>query len=238
MTQRRSKDVSLLDEAVSVMARAAQRSTSRYDLMDFAGFLAQVLAATAANVGGPCCLLAGRPGSWEASQVQALLQGTMGDEPDDWSKYRTEPVIVPLCVAELIESGDLHPGLFGLDDAIDAAGAPYESAGDDEEVLDAWDAEIESLTERYKAEYVSYADRFTTAAQAAGKALGIQVEVVVVADVDPISPSWSESTTLIEVNDDDLAFRIWSAAHDAVALPNVEIRLMSHAEQHIANAGR
>ena len=34
-----------------------------------------------ANVGGPEKLLAGRPDSWEAGYVEALLHGTVGDDP-------------------------------------------------------------------------------------------------------------------------------------------------------------
>jgi len=196
--------------------------------MDFAGFLAQVLAATAANVGGPECLLAGRPGSWEASHVDALLRGTVGDEPDSWQAYRTEPLVITLNVAELIESTDHHPGLFGLDDAIDSAGLRYEAAADDEAALNAWGAEIETLAGRYKAEYRDYADRFGTAAQAAGEALALPVEVVVVTDANPTSTWWSESAIVnpTDFDADELAMAIWQAAHDSVALPNVEIKFV------------
>jgi hypothetical protein len=97
-------------EAVSVLTRAAQRSLSDTASLDFAGFLAEVLAATAANVDGPDLLLAARPGSWEASHVDALLRGTMGDDRDDWLTLRTQPLAITLNVAELIEGGDLHPG--------------------------------------------------------------------------------------------------------------------------------
>jgi hypothetical protein len=48
---------------------------------DLAGWLADVLARTAARVGGSKELLSGRSGSWEASHVRELLRGTLG--PDD-----------------------------------------------------------------------------------------------------------------------------------------------------------
>lgn len=46
---------------------------------DFAGWLAVVLARAAARLGSSEAMLAGRPGSWEASHVRALLAGTVGE---------------------------------------------------------------------------------------------------------------------------------------------------------------
>jgi len=45
---------------------------------DFAGWLAQVLAAAAGQLGGADELTIGRPGSWEASHVEELVKGTVG----------------------------------------------------------------------------------------------------------------------------------------------------------------
>jgi hypothetical protein len=45
---------------------------------DFGGWLAQVLAAAAAELGSTDALTAGRPGSWEADLVQRLVKGTVG----------------------------------------------------------------------------------------------------------------------------------------------------------------
>ena len=45
---------------------------------DFAGWLAQVLAAAAGQLGGSDELIIGRPGSWEASFVDQLVKGTVG----------------------------------------------------------------------------------------------------------------------------------------------------------------
>lgn len=213
-------------EAVSVLTRAAHRSRSDTASLDFAGFLAEVLAAAAANVGGPDLLLAARPGSWEASHVDALLRGTMGEDPDDWLPLRTEPLAISLNVAELVEGGDLHPGLLGLDAAVDEVGARYESAVE-EDALDAWDTEVDGLTNRYIEEYRRYADRFTAAAQAAARTKGLSVDVVVTVDADPVSAWWSESavTNASALTDDEVKLAIWFQAHDCVTLPNVEIQL-------------
>lgn len=217
----------LLQDAIRALTRAARESTSSADGLDFADFLAHVLASTAANVGGPDRLLARRPGSWEASHLEALLRGTVGDEPDSWWTYRTEPLIVPLNVAELIEGSDLHPGLLGLDDAIDTVGLRYCSADDeDDAVLDAWDWDIEVLIERYKTEYQAYAERFTLAATAAGQAISPPISVRVTADANPTS-TWRDPSTITnpsEYESDELALAIWHAAHDAIPLPNVDIK--------------
>ena len=55
-------------EAVRVLTAAAHRLRADGTPCDFADFLAGVLGATAANLGGIEQLLAGRPGSWEAAE--------------------------------------------------------------------------------------------------------------------------------------------------------------------------
>jgi hypothetical protein len=225
MTETRHSRPQLQAEAIRVLTRAAHHFTVSVDGLEFAGFLAQVLASTAANVGGPDRLLASRPGSWEASHVDALLRGTIGDDPNDWLPPPTEPLAITLNVAELVESGHLHPGLLGLDAAVDQVGVRYESAVEDE-ALDAWDTEIDALTNRYVEEYRRYADRFKAAVRAAARIKGISVDVVVTVDADPLSAWWGESTVTnpSALTADELELAIWYQAHDCVTLPNVEIQ--------------
>ena len=45
---------------------------------DFGGWLAQVLATAAAELGSTAALTAGRRGSWEADLIQQLVHGTVG----------------------------------------------------------------------------------------------------------------------------------------------------------------
>jgi hypothetical protein len=45
---------------------------------DFAGWLADVLANAAAQLGSSNALTARRPGSWEASLIDQLVKGTVG----------------------------------------------------------------------------------------------------------------------------------------------------------------
>ena len=55
--------------------------------VDFAGFIASVLAEVAANAGGVERLTAGRPGSPESSLVAQLAQSVLGDGPIDLNAY-------------------------------------------------------------------------------------------------------------------------------------------------------
>jgi hypothetical protein len=49
----------------------------------------------------------------------------------------------------------------------------------EDEALDAWDTEVDALTNRYIEEYRCYADRFTAAARTAARIRGVSVDVVV-----------------------------------------------------------
>jgi hypothetical protein len=61
---------------------------------DFSGWLAQVLATVAGQLGSSAALTAGRPGSWEASHLRQLLAGTVGEAdeylPDPMRKITDE----------------------------------------------------------------------------------------------------------------------------------------------------
>src|SRR4051794_14283778 len=113
MTTIESNGIDLYADTIAILTGAATKSSSD-DIPDFADFPAHVLAATAATVGGPHLLVAERPGSWESRCLDSLIRGTMGDRPDDWTWFRTQPIVVPLNVAELIEDELHHPGLMGL----------------------------------------------------------------------------------------------------------------------------
>lgn len=226
MTEGRLAADSPLVDIVNALTRVARRRDSHGEPCDFSNFLASVLAATAANVGGPGTLLAGRHGSWEASHFACLLEGTLGDEPAEWQRYRTEPVVVPLNIAELIESGDHHPGLAGLDDVIEAIEDRHESDEPDHEPL-AYQAEIDIAVAHYTEAYRSYGSRFEAAVREAAAARGVAVEVVVDVDDDPYSRWWADEvrSNPRQWAGDELIFGIWCEAHDAVPLPNVAIRL-------------
>jgi hypothetical protein len=58
---------------------------------DFAGWPAGVLARVAASLGSLAALTQGRPGSWEASLVDQLVKGIVGDGDEDLAYWRQEP---------------------------------------------------------------------------------------------------------------------------------------------------
>jgi hypothetical protein len=69
-------------------AAAAALGTAFETEHDFAGWLAGILCTAAAHAGGSGALVAGRPGSWEAAAVLALVQGTAGyGDDEDLSRF-------------------------------------------------------------------------------------------------------------------------------------------------------
>ena len=220
-------DTDQYTETVAALTRAARQRHSDGSPCDFGDFLAHALAATAANVGGPDQLIAGHPGSWESAYVDGLVRGTIGDQPEDWTWFRTQPIVLRLNVAELIEDGHHHPGLMGLDEALENIGARYETAGTEQD-LDAWDAEIDTITARYTTEYRHYAERFSQVAHAIAEHIpGLSTDVYIEADTDPNSRWWSTIATTNPSGrgGDPLAHELWWAAHDVTPLPNVDVWL-------------
>lgn len=108
-TKTRSRD-EILAAAVAVLTEAARLTWSHTDddgaitthRADWAEFVTQVLAGVAANVGGIEPALAGRPGSWEADHVRNLLASTVGHDEEYLLEYRTEPLVVKLCVDQIL----------------------------------------------------------------------------------------------------------------------------------------
>jgi hypothetical protein len=69
------------ERATTAVAEAARNEH------DFGGWLAGILAGTAAQLGSTSALTAKRPGSWEAELVQQLVKGTVGWQDEDLSIY-------------------------------------------------------------------------------------------------------------------------------------------------------
>lgn len=67
-------------------ASTAVLAAARAEL-DFAGWLAAVLAQVASELGCSDAITAGRPGSWEADLVQQLIKGTVGYDDELLSDY-------------------------------------------------------------------------------------------------------------------------------------------------------
>lgn len=89
----------------------AHESTER---VDFGEIVCQVVTSVAANLGGTENLLAGRPGSWEASFVRQIIQSTAGEDPEELLSYRTEPVRLSIDALDAFEH-------FGIDELYEEA---------------------------------------------------------------------------------------------------------------------
>lgn len=221
----------LWSQAVSVLTQAARlRRTfagGQVEPDDFAAFLAGVLAAVAANLGDADLVTAGRPGSWEADLVDQLVRGTVGWDPAHLLAYRTEPVMVPLNVALLVED------TAGVVSFFDAEEALLFAPDVDEATREAdWDA----LHARYLSAYEAYAHRFTQAVVAHaltipglsvapavdGAGPGLVVPVRVVAETSPDSP-WTdvENPVAWAWAGDPLVWQLWQNAVARVGLPVV-----------------
>ena len=220
-------DIDLLTETVAALTRAALQRNADGAPCDFSDFLARALAAAAANVGGPDRLIAGRPGSWESSCVDGLVRGTAGNDRDDWAWFRTQPIIVRLNVAELIEDEQHHPGLMGLDEALENIGSRYESAASE-----AGPGRLGPRDRHGHRPLHHGVPPLRRAVHARGPSNcrsgpGLSADVFVEADTDPNSTWWSTTATNnpSERGSDQLALDIWRAAHDITQLPNVDIWL-------------
>ena len=76
---------SYTDRATTAMIEAVREEH------DFSGWLAQILATAAAELGSSATLTAGRPGSWEANLVQQLVRGTVGWDEDYLADHAKKP---------------------------------------------------------------------------------------------------------------------------------------------------
>jgi hypothetical protein len=111
-------------QAISLLTRASRMRRPRYVMrggevmpdgdatepIDFSEFVTHVLASVAANRGGIGPLLAGRPSSWEADKLNDILVSTVGEDEAHMFEHRTEPVVVPLAVEDvLLDAGEFEP---------------------------------------------------------------------------------------------------------------------------------
>lgn len=69
---------------------------------DWAEFITLAVAGAVANIGGVEKALRGRPGSWEAESVRSMLRSTVGEDPAELLRHRTEPLRVVLRPTEIL----------------------------------------------------------------------------------------------------------------------------------------
>lgn len=205
------------NQAVEILTAAVRLEHPRHGTVDFADFLTAALRATAANLGDPHALTAGRPGSWESAALSELVHGTIGSNPTmfDLAQFRTEPIQVTLNVAELVLVEAGSPGApKSHDDAV------YE-AGDNDDLAT-------EISHQYVEAYSDYAERFTAAVQAeAGKHPGLSDLVTVTVDTNITTTGTLDAPGVenpIEGDSDPLVWHFWSTARENVGLPMIQRR--------------
>lgn len=204
----------LRGDAIRALTALARHTSTNGAQLDFADVMASILASTAANVGGIDYLLTGRCGSWEAGLVESLITGTVPEE--ELLRYRTDPIAVPLHVAELVE---VQCQQGGYAEALDRL---YEEHQDDEDATELDHREAE-LYQRFATMFRDYAESFERSLTAAGAALSVPFEIGLNADVDPTSEWWREGTPCNPSEyGDPVVWRLWSHAFDACGVPAVE----------------
>lgn len=180
---------------------------------DFAAFLAFALRATVANLGGLERLQERMQPSWEAEKLNELLNECAGYDPQDLIGYRTERVVVPLNVEDLVDeawqggqrSESLLP--YGEADLV---------AGDDDE-------QRAAVYHRYVDGYRAYAERFVAAVySAAWDTPGLTSDQVsVIVETDPDYQPVDSVTNPNDFEADWLVRHLWSRAFAAVGMPTV-----------------
>lgn len=204
----------LRGDAITALTALARHTYTNGARLDFGDVMASILASTAANVGGIDYLLTGRPGSWEAGLVESLITGTVPEE--ELLRYRTDPIVVPLHVAELVE---VQCQKGGYAEALDRL---YEAHQDDEDTTELDRREAE-LYQRFATLFRDYAASFQRSVTAVGAALSVPVEICLNADVDPTSKWWQDDAPRNPSEyGDPIAWRLWSQAFDALGVPAVE----------------
>lgn len=226
--------------ALTAAARPTIDGDGARQYPDFADFLADALAAVAANLGSVDAVTAGRPGSWEAGLVHDLLIGTVGENPQHLLGHRTEPVVIPLNVDQLVEETQGMPTFSDAERAVPWPGHGDGSeenplgSGATQEEFDSRNREIDQLRDRYRIAYEHYADVFTREVRryaltveglatetSVGAPVTLRIPVEVQSETDP-EGSWNELENPTQWDSDPLVWRIWSHARDTVPLPTLD----------------
>jgi len=215
---------------VRALTTAVRLRHPRSGELDFAGFLGGALAAVAGNVGSADRIVAGRSGSWEADLVAQLTGGTVGYDQDELAlaRYRTEPVVVPLNVHELMLDGGVEtPYEKRRYEIYEQLLGDFESDDEYEAALEEANAEAAIVEARWGTRYAAYAEAFAAAlAQEAAQIEGLRVPVTLRANtaLDGAGPDGlydpdTENPDEYDPDADLLVFRLWDAARRAVPLP-------------------
>lgn len=94
-----------LEAAIAALTAGARlrRPHPTTDQTDWAEFVTLAVTGAVANLGDVEAALAGRPGSWEAESVRAMVRSTVGEDPQRLLQHRREPVRVRVAAAGILE---------------------------------------------------------------------------------------------------------------------------------------
>ncbi|MPZ67820.1 MAG: hypothetical protein GEU83_20820 [Pseudonocardiaceae bacterium] len=208
---------------VAAGALAAAISTG---VTDGGEVISHLLATVAANLGGMHAITQARPGSWEASYVDQMLQSTVGYDGDYLLEYRTHPI-------EVVESIDLV--LFGADlldvydeslILIDTVEGDACNAGD--EAANQRFEEAERLLDELRAvDYATYRQQYERNIRAAADELVRTRHLP--ADI-PVRVRWvswaqSEQTTRAREEWGTVEHQLYEQADAATPLPGFDTRI-------------
>lgn len=216
----------LWNQTVDALTTAVRLDHPERRQLDFAGFVYSALRATLANVGSVDDALSALSESPEADQLDGLLRSCVGTDPidpdpfhfehyrADLVQFRTERVIVPLNIEQLVD--DAWQDSRGEGSLLPYSEAIMGAEGSDEL--------RESVYRRYAESYRAYAERFAAAVLAATLNVpGLRSELVSVqVEADPdYSLENGHVTNPIEYEGDGLAWHLWSTALASVGMPAV-----------------
>lgn len=213
-----------IGDLTRLLTAIARRALRHHREPDVAPIVTGSLAAAVANVGGPECLLAGRPASRETACLRELLLGAMGECTDQRWILMTEAVTVSLTVAELTEDADVHSGLIGPYEAV-KLDAAFGARSDEDQLAHAYEAAINDLDRWHANSYALYARRFVAAVESVAVDLNLPVPPQVLVDDDPQSARWDDGTIRKSADAESaLVSELWERANAMVPLPNGDIR--------------
>lgn len=162
-------------------------ASGRFDQMDWAEFVTQVLAGAAANFGGVEAILRGRSRSWAAAGVRQLLNSKVGHDESGLFAHRTWPVATTLYVNELIRDyvEEVWTAYADARTEICWRGEVGRVEADRAECLGFLDDLQERLEAQRKAEWTAYGEALKARIEATAAAVpGLAVPVSVSIDIE------------------------------------------------------
>lgn len=158
--------VSALTAATELRRRPAADAPWRADRIDWGAFVCEAVASAAANGGGTDLVLSGRPGSWEAGHVEAILASTLGPDDEHLWDHRTKPIRVSLPLAGIVDAiapsydRDYQAADDALDEPYQKTLDQYDAAGvlPDRGALDLTTATADQIQEAWNAPTVLTAE--------------------------------------------------------------------------------